>query len=292
MCDFDRNKYKVWPTYILECFRPVPVWLRPLVLVALLFFVGFFLTMRVNFHYEYRTGFAVGVGLFGILYAFFLSTWMPSLYIDKLLRAKSLFDISDRDYYSLLDRWLSRGFSNKVSLIWAFVGVVAVSVALGILGPYIYSHSGLRFLRFLPPEWYRDSYITKLLSLEIHWFFVIALIITGSRFLIFNIFLMKELSTLRIVFPPKLTEIEYKSLANFNLLFFSNWCVGAALFIVGTYMVTNVIAIAATILLTLIGRLTFAVPQCYLYRSLRTVKEELMNMIKETDKEGNTKYNT
>lgn len=281
MCNFNRNKYKYWTTYILEYLRLGPIWVRPFIFVMLLFLAGFFMTMGVNFHYQYTTTFAVGVGLFGIFYAFIVSVWMPDFYVDKLLRAKLLFDISDKEYYKILDRWLSHQSNNKVSLGWAFIGTGVTSVVVNLLGPYAYSHSLLKFLRFLPPEWYHDSYLIKLLSGEILWFFVVALIITGSRSLILNILLMRKLGALKVALPPKLTEIECKSLANVNLLIFSNWSVGAALFIVAAYKVPNIVAIIMTILLSLIGLLTFCIPQYYLYRNLRSVKERLINMIEQ-----------
>lgn len=284
MHNFDSNRYKYWTSYILEHLSLLSVWTGPFIFVTLLFLAGFFITMGVDFHYQYVTTFAIYVCLFGILYAFIVAVWMPQLYIDKLVKVGSLFSISNKKYYSLLDKWLSRQCNNKISLGWAFIGASVTSLIANLFGPHAYSHSWLRFLRFLPLEWYRDSYLTKLLSGEILWFFVVALIITGSRALVLNIFLMKELSALKVALSPKLTEIGYKSLANVNLLIFSNWCVGAALFIVAAYKIPNIIAIIMTILLSLIGLLTFCIPQYYLYRNLRNVKEQLINMIKQVYK--------
>ena len=284
MSNFDRSKYKYWTTYILEWLRIGPIWVRPFIFVGLLFLGGFFMAMVVDFHYQYATAFAVGVGLFGILYALVVSVWLPDFYVDKLLRARSLFDISDREYYGRLDKWLSRQCNNKISLGWALVGAIAASIMVNLLAPYVYSHDSLRFLRFFPSAWYRDSYPIRLLSVEVHWFFVIALIVTGCRALVINIFLMKKLCDFKVALPPRLTEIEYKSLADVNLLLFSNWCVGASLCIIVVYKVPNVVAIVMTIFLTLIGLLTFGIPQYYLYRNLRNVKRQLIDMVKQVYK--------
>lgn len=270
----DEEKYDFWITILYDKLK-YDYRLISIFLGLLVFVLGWIISYFNNFEEIYVSTLLVYLGVFGIILVSSSMVWALKNYIKILNQIRPYFDVSDEEYLDATEKWLKLIYNDKNMLNSSFFFIILTYCIIFLV--YLYK---IDMLMVFPIEWYLTPTFHKILILYVYGFFVIMLIVTSGKSLIYNIQMMHELGKkpVSIIVYPNLAK-KFKPLFDFNLFAAFTWLIGCGLIVSAFYGKINVVTLPFESFLVSIGILTYLSPQISLHRTLTKTKDKILSSI-------------
>lgn len=249
----------------------------------LIFLIALIISFIANFPLQFLCTVPIYLANLGIFFVLVYARWGSLNYLHMWDEIKECFEVTDKEYYEVVDKWLRKIFSNKKIFIIYFL--IIIPICYGTLR-FFESESEEKFNiipRLLPDVWYvHDAYlIFKVSIIIIYAIPILLLLITPIWGFLGHILLTNEIGK----FP--ISEIytasqKLKKLANFSLVCSVGWFVGVSLIIICLRdSLVNPIALYSTIFLTFVGLIIFFIPQISIHSVLEKKKNDILLKIEK-----------
>lgn len=284
MWTFDYTQYltktqdfKTWVDHIFDKLR-LPNALTALLVALAVYLGGLVLALSINFQAEYISSFAPYMGGFGVGWVVWAVRYGSQRIHSAYAELRPCFLVSDQEYKRKLAYWFrilsSDVGSFTVSIVFLLVAFVAVYFSfyrMDVLEPL-----QIRSLRpfIFPPSWYTpDDFFIKSLIVAYFGFCVAFPLGTGFRLLLVNVFFLWNLRHFRVIPVANIVRVRLRKITDLYLFAAIAWFLGVSLFGIVFFDTLDILSIIALGGLSLIGLLTFLVPQLifrtYLFRGYR-----------------------
>lgn len=270
----DEEKYDFWMKRFYNKLK-YDYRLISIFLGLLVFDLGWIISYFNNFDKIYMTTLLVYLGVIGIILVSSCVVWGLRNYIKILNQVRPYFNVSDEEYLEVTEKWLKLIYNDKKMLNSSLFSII-LSYFL-VFFVYYYKFD---MLMIFPIEWYLTPTFHKILIIYIYGFFVVMLIVTSGKALIYNVRLMHELGKkpMSLNVYPNLAK-KLKPLFDFNLFAAFTWLIGCGLIVSAFYGNINMITLPLESILVLIGITTYLSPQISLHRTLKKTQDEILSSI-------------
>jgi hypothetical protein len=261
----DPAEYQTWVDIIFRKLKlPIPLVAIGLGLIVLL--TGLAIASTIGFRLEYLSTYPIYIGAFGIVWVTGIIRHASLSFHSAYEELRPCFLVDDLTYKKVIDEWYTLLSNNKRNFIWVLGLFIAACIVVyfSFFCPNLVKFLNIESLRpgAFPSFWFTQDHI-HVKALIVIWFgLCVAFPLgTAARLLVINFFFLLNLRHFPVIPLGNVVRVRLRKITNLYTFISMTWFVGVALFGIVLFENLDLLSIAALLLLSSLGTLTFLTPQ-------------------------------
>lgn len=261
----DTHEFRTWIDILAEKIR-VPFWIVSVLIAILIYLGGWLITLFIGYERKYLESYFFIIGSVTISYVFLMIRIGVQKIHVSYEQLRPCFLQNDEEYRSVIHKWFGRIVNIRYQLISTIVLILFafIVVFLSFYHPEILSRINIKSFRpsIVTPYWYEQDYLlVKSILFFYYGIFCAIALGTATPMLVINLFFLWDLRNFTVIPLPNLVLFRLRKTTNFYIFVALSWLLGVAIVAVSLYKDIDVTLTIILIILTLIGTLTFFIPQ-------------------------------